>query len=134
MHHAFCSLFSYTHQQMHLYRGSAKKSVCTFQEMLSMYYFSKFNWIAVAMCSRTFPHTWLVFIFYYQYKLSITILIQIFSFLTMCICFFGNFCVYTYNLRNLKFTLKHLKRSYMFRSSSGSTHCSWLKLSCDQNM
>jgi len=27
-----------------------------------------------------------------------------------------NTCAYIYNLRSLKFTLKHLKRSYMFRS------------------
>ena len=26
-----------------------------------------------------------------------------------------NICIYTYYLRSLKFTLKHLKRSYMFR-------------------
>ena len=36
-----------------IYRGW-QKNIYTFQEMLSMYYFSKLNWITVAVCSRTF--------------------------------------------------------------------------------
>ena len=39
---------------------------------------------------------WLVFIFCYRYILSITILIQFFSFLKVCIHFFGTLCVCVY--------------------------------------
>jgi hypothetical protein len=48
-----CNWFLYIYIYTHTHRG-VPKNVYTFQEILSMYYFSKLNWIMVAMCSKMF--------------------------------------------------------------------------------
>ena len=78
MHHAFCSLFSYTHQQMHLYTGSVKKMCTHFKRCYLCITFQ--SWIELRLqcvVGRTLKRD-LYSSFCCRYKLSITILIQFF--------------------------------------------------------
>jgi hypothetical protein len=83
-----------------VYRG-AKKYIHNLRDIIYVLP-SKFNWITVALCSRTFTsprdrqdsHAWLVFLFCSHYILSITVLIQFFPFLKRVYIFWHHLCIH----------------------------------------